>query len=94
MTRNFSVAMQFGSEKPVSQNVSQNADKYGPFDAAPDAQEVSARVNLAKHLLHRFLSAPGTDTNDTKMETTAETVETIAEVLDPLEDRINTSYNH
>jgi hypothetical protein len=35
----------------------------------------------------------GGDTNDTKMETTAETVETVADVLNVLEARINTSYN-
>jgi hypothetical protein len=33
------------------------------------------------------------DTNDTKMETIAETVETVAEVLNALEVRINTGYN-
>ena len=37
---------------------------------------------------------PVSDTNDTKMETTGETAETIAEVLNALEARINTSYNH
>jgi hypothetical protein len=34
-----------------------------------------------------------TDTNDTKMETTAETVETVAEDPNALVPRINTSYN-
>lgn len=38
--------------------------------------------------------ANGYDTNDTKMETTAETVETVAGVPNALEARINTSYNH
>ena len=37
--------------------------------------------------------APCTDTNDTKIETTAETVETVAEDPNALEARINTSYN-
>jgi hypothetical protein len=41
----------------------------------------------------RFSLAPGTDTNDTKMETTGETAETVTEVLNELEARINTSYN-
>jgi len=40
----------------------------------------------------RFLSAPGTDTNDTKTETTGETVETVAEVPNAPEAPINTSY--
>jgi hypothetical protein len=38
--------------------------------------------------------APWTDTNDTKIETTAETVETVAEDPNALEALINTSYNH
>jgi hypothetical protein len=38
--------------------------------------------------------ANGCDTNDTKMETTAETVETVAAVPNALEARINISYNH
>jgi hypothetical protein len=47
---------------------------------------------LAKSSLHDFLVVPGTDTNDTKIETTAETVETVAEDPNALEARINTSY--
>jgi hypothetical protein len=36
----------------------------------------------------------GGDTNDTKIETTAETVETVAEDPNALEAHRNTSYNH
>jgi hypothetical protein len=56
-------------------------------------------VNVGTRSLSSFLKkeseiVPGTDTNDTKMETIGETVETAAEVLNVLEPPINTSYNH
>jgi hypothetical protein len=55
-------------------------------------QKESTLIPLRNVMMRVRLLARHADTNDTKMATTGETKETVADVLNAIESRINTGY--